>query len=118
MRAVYESLALKYRMVLDDLVALADKRVDRLHIIGGGARNKLLNQMTANAIKREVVAGPYEATALGNAVIQLISLGALDNVAQARQILSQTVETTQYEPAQTVEWEDAYQRLQALIQAD
>jgi sugar (pentulose or hexulose) kinase len=116
MRTVYESLALKYRVVLESLVTLADKQVDRLHIIGGGARNKLLCQMTANAIKREVVAGPYEATALGNAVIQLISLGVLDNVAQAREILSQTTETPQFAPEQANEWDAATERFLALVQ--
>ncbi len=110
MRMVYESLALKYRHVLDRLVSLADKQVDRLHIIGGGGRNHLLCQMTADAINRQVVAGPYEATALGNAVIQLITLGALDNVAQARDILSRTVDTVAFEPGQTEAWEAAYQR--------
>lgn len=116
MRTVYESLALKYRVVLESLVTLADKQVDRLHIIGGGARNKLLCQMTANAIKREVVAGPYEATALGNAVIQLISLGVLDNVAQAREILSETTETPCFEPEQTAQWDSATDRFLALAQ--
>lgn len=110
MRTVYESLALKYRWVIDHLVELANVPVDRLHIIGGGARNKLLCQMAANAIKREVVSGPYEATALGNAIVQLISLGAIDNVAQAREILSHTIETTHYQPEDIDAWDAAYQR--------
>ncbi len=118
MRAVYESLALKYRYVLERLVALAEKPVDRLHIIGGGARNHLLNQMTANAINREVVAGPYEATALGNAIVQLITLGALDNIAQARGILAQTVDTVSFMPNQTDAWETAYQRYCTLIEGE
>lgn len=116
MRAVYESLALKYRYVLDRLVALADKPVDRLHIIGGGGRNHLLCQMAANAINREVVVGPYEATALGNAVMQLITLGALDNVAQARGILAATVDTVAFAPQQTDAWESAYQRFEMYVE--
>jgi rhamnulokinase len=118
MRAVYESLALKYRWVLDHLVTLADKRVDRLHIIGGGGRNHLLCQMTASAINRQVVAGPYEATALGNAVVQLIALGVLDSVAQARDILSRTIETVSFEPEHTEAWDAAYDRFCGYISTD
>lgn len=115
MRTVYESLALKYRWILERMVALADKQVDRLHIIGGGGRNHLLCQMTANAIKRQVVAGPYEATALGNAVIQLITLGALENVAQARDILSHTSDTVSFEPDQPTAWDAAYERFCEIV---
>ncbi len=118
MRAVYESLALKYRWVLERLIALADKPVDRLHIIGGGGRNHLLCQMTANAINRQVVAGPYEATALGNAVAQLIALGVLDSVAQAREILSRTIETMSFEPAHTSADDAAYDRFCGYINTD
>ncbi len=97
-RAVFESLALKYRLVLDKMVELAGRPVDRVHIIGGGARNHLLCQMTADSTGREVVAGPYEATALGNAIVQLIALGEIGDLAQARDILSQTQETVRFTP--------------------
>jgi rhamnulokinase len=110
MRAIFESLALKYRLVLDCLIELADKRVDRLHIVGGGGRNALLSQMAANATGREVIVGPFEATALGNGIVQLIALGALDDIAQAREILSRTQETITYEPQDTAIWEEQYQR--------
>jgi rhamnulokinase len=81
MRTVYESLAFKYRYVTDLLTVLSGQPIERLHVIGGGSQNALLCQMTANALGFSVVAGPIEATALGNAVIQFISLGELGNLA-------------------------------------
>jgi rhamnulokinase len=115
MRAVYESLALKYRYSLDQLVDLTGAQIDRLHIIGGGTQNLLLNQMTADATGRVVITGPVEATALGNAIVQFITLGELDNVAQAREILSKTVGTTTYEPDRMDAWQAAYERFQTYL---
>lgn len=115
MRTIYESLALKYRYVLDQLLALTGRRVDTLHIIGGGARSGLLCQMAANATGRLVVAGPYEATALGNGMIQMITLGVIDSVAQAREFLSRSPEITRYEPRDVATWAEAYARFKTLI---
>ncbi len=115
MRTIYESLALAYRQVLECLIELSGQPVDRLHIIGGGARNALLNQMTANSIQREVVAGPYEATALGNAIVQFIALGVIGDVAQARTILDNTIETPCYTPQDAAVWDAAYGRYLALL---
>ncbi len=115
MRAVYESLALKYRHALDQLTTLAGRPVDRLHIIGGGARATILCQMTADATGQTVVAGPYEATALGNGIVQLITLGRIADVAQARALLSDTTEEIAiYEPQATA-WDEAYGRFRALL---
>ncbi|MAS33413.1 MAG: rhamnulokinase [Anaerolineaceae bacterium] len=116
MRCVYESLALKYRYALDRLVRLTGQPVEHLHIIGGGSQNKLLNQMAADATGRVVIAGPVEATALGNAIVQFITLGELQDIAQAREILSQTMGTETYTPRQTAEWEDAYQRFTTYVE--
>ena len=116
MRTIYESLALKYRLSLDCLTDLSGRTVDRLHIIGGGARNTLLNQMTADCINREVVAGPFEATALGNAIVQFITLGVIDNVAQARDILSRSIEPLHYEPHTSDAWDEAYGRYRVLVE--
>jgi rhamnulokinase len=113
-RTVFESLALKYRLVLDKLTGLANKRVDCLHIIGGGGRNKLLCQMTADATGREIVVGPYEATALGNAIVQLIALGEIENLTKAREILNCTQETAPFKPVQTTDWDDVLPRFSAL----
>ena len=87
MATVYVSLAYKYRYVLEQLIAVSGRDVDLLHIIGGGSQNALLNQMTANAIGRPVIAGPAEATATGNAIAQLIAIGELGGVADARAML-------------------------------
>lgn len=112
---VYVSLAYKYRYVLEQLMAVSGQDVDSLHIIGGGSKNALLNQMTANAIGRPVIAGPAEATATGNAIVQLISLGELSNVAEARMMLSQSMDTITYEPQNTQAWNDNYERFIALL---
>jgi rhamnulokinase len=114
-RSVLESLALAYREVLDVVTAVAHKPVSVLHIVGGGTQNELLNQMTANATGLPVVTGPIEATVIGNALVQLISLGELANLAQARQILAGMSELKRYEPQETAVWDDAYGRYQNII---
>ena len=76
-RLIFESLALKYREVLEDLDRVASFPIERLHIIGGGSKNRLLNQYTANAIGKRVVAGPSEATAIGNIKVQAEASGEL-----------------------------------------
>ncbi len=109
-RTIYESLALKYRYVVDMLVRVSGRPVDRLHIIGGGSKNTLLCQWAANAIGRPVIAGPSEATALGNAIVQLITLGEFSDLAQARELVSRSAETVAYEPRDTAQWAEAYER--------
>jgi len=115
MRCAYESLALKYRFVLDNLISISGQRVERMHIIGGGTQNTLLCQMTANATGRPVYAGPVEATALGNAIVQLIALGELKNVAEARAMLAGSLELVVYEPENGGAWDAAYQRFRPLV---
>ncbi len=115
MVAVYASLAYKYRYVLEQLIEVSGQQVDKLHIIGGGSKNALLNQMTANAIGRTVIAGPAEATAIGNAIVQLISIGELRDVAEARAMLSESMDVVRYEPQNTQAWDDNYARFRALL---
>jgi sugar (pentulose or hexulose) kinase len=100
---------------LDTLIGITGQTVERLHIIGGGSQNALLCQMTADALGRTVIAGPVEATALGNAIVQFIALGEVGSVAEAREILSQSVGTVYYEPQPTTIWEDAVGRYQNLL---
>lgn len=114
-RSVLESLALAYREVLELVTAVADRQVSVLHIVGGGTKNKLLNQMTANATSLPVITGPIEATVIGNALVQLITLGEIADLSQARQIVASMAGMTRYEPednmhSQTLVWEDAYER--------
>ena len=115
MRTIYESLALKYRWALDRMVATSGKRVDVMHVIGGGSKSAVLCQMTANAIRRPVVAGPVEATALGNAIVQLITLGSIPSLSAARAIVAQTASTVRYEPQQEDAWDAAYSRFEGII---
>ena len=118
MRAIYESLACKYRYALDQLVTIAQRPVDVLHVIGGGARNALLCQMTADSTGREVVTGPYEAAALGNAVVQLIALGELADVQQAREAIRRSVEMRHYTPRPVGAWDGVYERFCRLVAAE
>ena len=88
-RSVLQGLANRYASVLSSLTDLTGQPADRVHIVGGGSQNRLLNQMTADATGLPVVAGPVETTVLGNALVQLISLGELDDIQQARQLVAQ-----------------------------
>jgi rhamnulokinase len=110
-RAVLESLALAYRDVLQTLIEVSGRRVDVIHIVGGGSQNGLLNQMTANATGIPVIAGPVEATIIGNALVQLIALGELQDIRQARQLVREMANVlTRYEPMDTARWQEAYVR--------
>jgi rhamnulokinase len=113
-RCVLESLALEYRWVLERLISLTGQSVDVIHVVGGGARNHLLCQMTADACGREVVAGPVEATVLGNALVQLISLGDIADLVEARQIVSELDELQRFSPKETDAWDQAYERYLSL----
>lgn len=114
-RCVLESLALKYRQVLETLQDLTQQPIDVLHIGGGGTQNELLNQLTANATGIPVVAGPIEVTVIGNALVQLISLGEIADIAQARQIAADIAELKRYEPQDLGVWDEVYGRYQKII---
>lgn len=114
-RCIFESLALKYQLVLEKLKALAGKQVDVLHVVGGGARNALLCQMTADATGCRVVAGPAEATALGNAAAQLIALGELGSVAEARALIRASSDLVTYAPRDAGVWTAAFERFERII---
>jgi rhamnulokinase len=111
-RIVLESIALKYRLVLERLEELTGKRFDLIHIIGGGTKNKLLNQFAADATGHTVVAGPVEATAIGNILMQSIGMGHLGGLADAREIVRASFEPEIYEPHHNAQWAEAYSRLQ------
>lgn len=113
-RCVFESLALAYRATLDRLIALTGKPVRVVHVVGGGSRNAFLCQLTADATGLPVIAGPAEATVLGNALVQLISLGAVENLAEGRKLIAQMGEMRHYEPRPTADWDAAYRRFMEL----
>lgn len=113
-RTVLESLAFKYRYTFERLKILTGRSVDTMHIVGGGARNRLLNKFAANAMQVRVLAGPEEATAAGNVLVQMAALGDLASLNQARQVVQRSFSLQEYLPQDDSNWAAAYQ---AFIQA-
>jgi rhamnulokinase len=114
-RCALESLALRYRLVLGWLEELTSSRIETIHIVGGGVNNKLLCQMAADACNRRVVAGPSEATALGNVLVQAIASGQFDSVAQAREVVCNSFELQEYLPQNPSPWDEAFERFRKLL---
>ncbi|MBE6822263.1 rhamnulokinase [Caproiciproducens sp. LBM24188] len=115
MRCIYESLALKYRYAVEQLRDATGKRFSALHILGGGTKDRLLCQMSANSTGLPVVAGPVEATALGNIIIQLVALGKLGNIDAGRDLIAATETLKHYTPAETQQWNLAYETFQTIL---
>ena len=113
-RTIFESLALRYREVLEILESMSPFAIDVLHIIGGGSKNRLLNQFTANAIGKRVVAGPSEATAIGNIMMQAIGAGVVGSLAEAREIIRASIETEEFLPQNSEQWSVAYEKFHNL----
>ena len=116
-RVIFESLALKYAWVVDRLAQATGREIDQIHIVGGGSQNELLCQMTANASKREVVAGPVEATAIGNIAIQAITSGELSDLAEARELIARSFPMKTYQPKGFF-WREAQERFAMLMESD
>jgi rhamnulokinase len=114
MRCIIESLALEYRWATEKLRELSGKALPVIHIIGGGSRNRLLNQFTANATGCQVIAGPVEATAIGNILLQAIGLRYLSSLEEGRALVLRSFNVTSYEPQISAAWDEAYNRYQAL----
>jgi len=115
-RGILESLALKYRVVLEAIEELVGTRFVELQIVGGGSRNRLLNQFTADATGRRVIAGPVEATALGNIAMQMLATGAVSSLAEARRIIEHSFPVERYEPSAADRWNDEYRRFRDYIE--
>ena len=115
-RCVLESLALEYRWGTEKLCELSGKALPVIHIIGGGSRNRLLNQFTADATGCEVIAGPVEATAIGNILLQAIALQYLSSLAEGRALVLRSFDVTSYEPRSQSPGDEAYNRYLALRQ--
>ena len=111
-RTILESLALKYRLVLRNLESLTGYRIDEIRVVGGGARNRVLNQFTADATGRRVLAGPFEAAALGNIGVQMVATGVVSGLAEARAIIDRSFPTETFEPADTPKWDAVAERFQ------
>jgi rhamnulokinase len=113
-RCALESLALKYREVLGYLEQLGGARVEQIHIVGGGTQNRLLCQMAADACGRPVLAGPIEATAIGNVMMQAIAAGDVADVPQAREVVRKSFDMVEYQPQPDDRWAEAAERFAAL----
>ena len=107
-RCIFESLALRYRQVLDNLRNLSPRPVETLHVIGGGSRNDLLNQWTANAVGIPVVAGPSEATAIGNVMIQALAAGTAKDITSMRRLINRSIPLKTFLPKDAEVWDVAY----------
>ncbi len=113
-RVALESLALKYREVLERLELTTGFRFPTLNIVGGGSQNELLNQFTANATGREVICGPVEATSAGNLIMQLMADGEIDSIGEGRELIRRSSEMRIFEPRDESIWDDAYGRYLAI----
>jgi rhamnulokinase len=117
LRCALEGIALKYRWVLERLEEMVGSRLEPLYIVGGGTQNRLLSQFTANAVARQVITGPVEATAIGNILMQMMALGHVSTLAEARQVVRESSDLSRFEPGDQVEgWDQAYARLLAIMQ--
>lgn len=116
LRCALESLALRYRWVLGTLGDLLQQRIEAVHIVGGGSRNAVLCQMTADATGLPVLAGPAEATAIGNGLVQLIARGEIGSLGEGRVLVARSFEPIEYRPRATAAWSEAFGRYQRIYQ--
>jgi rhamnulokinase len=114
-RVILESLALKYRLVLDQMAEVLGWPAEEVHILGGGGRNELLCQFTADASGLPVEVGPFEATAMGNLLVQALALGLVADLEEIRQVVRASIELRRHEPADPEPWQAAYERYKKIL---
>ncbi|MFV1964143.1 MAG: rhamnulokinase family protein [Pirellulaceae bacterium] len=114
-RCALESLALRYRMVLNMAESLTGSRVETIHIVGGGTQNRLLCQMAADACNRHVLAGPVEATAIGNVMMQAVAGGDVASIAEARKVIRDSFPMHEYDPQNAGPWDEAFERFEKIV---
>ncbi len=115
LRCILESLSLSYRWVLEKSEVLTGKSIEVIHMGGGGIQNDLFCQFTANATNRPVVAGPVEASAIGNSLSQWIALGKIKDLKEGREIVENSFPVKHYQPQNQLEWQEAYGRFIEII---
>ncbi len=108
MRCIYESLAMKYKLTFEKLMECTKRDYEIINVIGGGTKDTLLCQLTANSCARPVTAGPIEATVLGNIAVQLMASGDIKSIKEAREIVARSEKVTEYQPQDTAKWNEAY----------
>ena len=113
-RCIYDSLVLKYKYTIGQIESVTGKKIEKLHIIGGGANNEMMNQLTADAIGIPVYAGPTEATAIGNLLIQARAMGVIDTLEEIRQVVRDSFDVKIYQPNPTLDWDSAYTKFKML----
>jgi rhamnulokinase len=114
-RCALESLALRYRWVLERLEEMRGRSLEAIHIVGGGCQNTLLCQLTADCCNRPVLAGPVEATAIGNVLIQALGLGLVGSLSEAREVVRRSFEVRTYTAQHPQSWQEPYQRFLSLL---
>jgi len=114
-RCIYDSLVLKYKFTLKQIESVTGSTIEKLHIIGGGAHNVVMNQLTADATGIPVFAGPTEATAIGNLMYQAKALGKVKSLTEIREIVRNSFEVTEYLPSPKLDWESAYMKFEKLL---
>ena len=114
-RCALESLAMRYRVVLGWTEQLVGSPINTVHIVGGGTQNQLLCQMTADACQRQVLAGPVEATAIGNLMVQVLADQEVASVAEAREVVRASFPVDEYTPRDSAPWDDAFERFERLV---
>ncbi len=115
-RCILESLAMKYRFVLENISRLRSAPLERLHIVGGGSKNKILNRFIADATGMTVITGPQEGTAIGNIMLQAIANGDINDLNEARKIVARSFETETFHPGDQTGWNQQYDRAKKLFE--
>lgn len=114
-RCIYDSLVLKYKFTIKQIESVTGKKIEKLHIIGGGAHNVIMNQLTADAIGIPVFAGPTEATAIGNIMLQAKAMGKVKSLDEIREIVSNSFEVSEFKPLPKLNWEEAYKKFEKIL---
>ena len=112
-RCILESLACASRLVLDQIEAVTDRKIEVVHVVGGGARNQLLCQLTADAAGRPVLAGPVEATSFGNVLVQ--AFGSHASLVELRELVRRSIGPQHYAPRNPEAWSDALDRFERVV---
>lgn len=114
-RCIYDSLVLKYRFTIRQIESVTGQKIEKIHIIGGGAHNKMMNQLTADATGIPVFAGPTEATAIGNIMMQAKAMGKVKSLVEIREVVRNSFDVNLYNPVADLDWEEAYSRFEKLM---
>jgi sugar (pentulose or hexulose) kinase len=117
-RCCLESLCMSYRLTLDRIEQLTQERIEVVRVVGGGSRNKFLCRMIADACNRCAISGPAEASALGNALLQLIAIGEIADLSEGRQIIAQSYPQEIFPPDDSAAWHEAYERFCGIVKKE